>query len=183
MCLFMPLVRIIRSINWNCGSVYGVCVPKRCGKTELIKSVESDRYILLDIEAVLQISLDEEHIQKLNKLKMNLELESYNAYYYPLAKQYLDNLRKDFKNKNIIVFASDPKLLRYCRVVKVVYCSPSNKLFNKLLSENPTEDMKQLLIRSRDVMIRLSGDKLKGYSTFEQLQQLVVEKFKLKAKI
>jgi hypothetical protein len=193
-CLVVPTVTIARSLfNMNCGKLSGVVIPAGCGKTELCKSFQTNKYILLDLEAVLKLELTAEQLTKLDQFKAAGEMASYNNYYYPIAREYINSLRENFKHKNIIVFASDADLLAYCKVGKILQLAPSNKLFEqtivvdaitKAVGGAPHQDaIKDQLKAGRDSVIRAAGKSLKVYNDFGQLQDMIADKFRLKLKL
>lgn len=185
-CFIVPIVRCAYRMykRIKADGIYGVVLPKKSGKTELTKCVENDTYMLLDLESSIRLHMNREQLDKLAQLEANFEVTSYNAFYYPLAKEYIQTLRRNFKKKKIIVFHSDPALLEYCHIYNVLYLTPNNKLFKEICEKAAgNAELLKAITDSRDAVIKLAGNKLKAFGTFDILQQMVVDHYKLKPKL
>jgi hypothetical protein len=189
-CILTGLVKAVAKMKCQYSMMSGVCLPKKAGKTECVKALDSNTYMLLDLESSLRMSMTNEEISKLAVLYSNGESSSINSFYYPIAKAYVKKIRKDFPKKKLIVFSSDPCLLKYCGIKNIVYMSPSNKLFSTILTSaqpaNSTlsaEEYKRVVSSSRDEIIKLSGDGLVCYNSFDQLHAYLVSTFGLRPKL
>lgn len=183
-CILLPIVKFLSKIKCRYSSLSAVVSPRKSGRTELVKSLEDKRYILLDLDSSVKMEMTNEETQKLNQLERDNESTSYNSFYYPLCKRYLQKLKKNFKKKNIIVFSSDPELVKYLEISNVLYLSPSNKLFSTILDKYQNDNgLKKLLQQSRDNVVSHAGKKLCAYNSYEQMMSLVADKFSLKPKL
>lgn len=185
LCIIAPIVKTIVKVmkGIKCNGIYGVVLPKKCGKTELAKAFESDKYLILDLESSIKLHMTQEQLQKLQQLENNFEQTSYNSFYYPVAKEYIQNMKKNFKKKKIIVFHSDPELLEYVGITNTLYLCPNNKLFKEISEREQNQALKKAITDSHDMVIKLAGSHLKSFDTWASLLNIVSTKFNLKLKL
>ncbi len=175
------LYRACKSVK--CGNIKCIVIPTKCGKSTLIGNLTDFNFKILDLEENALLSLSQEERDKLNQMKGN---SSFNLHYYPLVKKYLDNIKENFKHNNLLIFCSDIELAKYCGITKKNIYSfvPSNRLTNEILnrvvSQNTTE--KQIFESSR-LNVLLKNINLKSYDSYDELKNLVMNKFKLKSKL
>lgn len=183
-CIISGILSLLSRIKCKWTRVSAIVAPKRSGKTELIKQLEHKDFILLDLESCIRLEMSNDELSKLSQLEKNFEETSYNAFYYPVCKRYLNKIKKDFKRKSIIVFSSDANLIQYLGISNVLYLSPSNKLFTSILEKvGNDENTKRLLQKSRDSIVSKAGTKLQAFQSYEHLMDMVVDKFGLKPKL
>lgn len=184
LCLIKPLIVIITTLykKINCSKLYGVTIPKHSGKSYLVSMCLGNDTELLDIEANVSLSLTEAEKETLKSFESSNS--SYNLQYYPLCRKYLEQVRKDFKNKNIIVFSSNYDLLVYCGVAKsnIKTYVPSNDLSNNI-RQNLNEHDKKIFDSSRIELMLKGAKKLISYHSFDDMNKDIIHKFKLSIKL
>lgn len=183
-CLLSPLVALLSKVKCRFSRVNGIVIPRKSGKTHLAKVLEKKNYIILDIENSVKLHISNDELRKLEELQNSHETQSYNNYYFPICRKFFNQLQKDFKHKSFLVLSSDPELLKYLGVKNILYLTPSNKLYNQIIQNMSLDEVgKRLLQASRDTIIQSSGKHLTAYDTFENLIQIVSNKFGLHYKI
>jgi hypothetical protein len=184
LCLIKPLVVIVTTLyqKVNCSRLYGVCIPKHSGKSYLVSMCLGDNIELLDLEANLNLHLTESEKETLKSFESSNS--SYNLHYYPLARKYLEEVRKNFKHKNIMVFSSNYDLLVYCGVSKsnIKTYVPSNDLSNNIRN-NLNDHDKKIFDSSRIELMLKGANKLISYHSFDDMNKDIIRKFKLSIKL
>jgi hypothetical protein len=185
-CGFLNFIpRVFQFIaNINCNRVIGVVLPKASGKScvarDFIKDKQTD---IIDIESVVRLTIDNETLKKLDELKGKKEMTSYNTMFYPICKNYIDNIRKNFKNKKLIVLSSDRTLLKYCGTEKTFVFVPSNEFSNKIKASLEPDVSALFEANKTDILLNAGLEKINVFNDFNELAQLLGKILKLRYKL
>lgn len=183
MCIVAPLAHILFKLfkKVKCGGpMVGICAPHYSGKSYFINSVNSKKYALLDLEANIDLHMtaDERNLLK----NLNSENSSRNLHYFPIAKRYLDEIKKNHKGKKILVFSSNYELLEYCGIKYILSYVPSNSLSDNI-KLNLDEQAKMIFDSNRVDLMLKAGKKLISYNNFDDFNKDIINKFKLQIKL
>ena len=160
----------------------GICIPRYSGKSTLCNSLDSTEYHIVDLEQLCQLQMTEAEKQTLEKMSAQ-SVKSYSLHYYPLAKKYLDELRKSHKGKKFLVVASSVELLKYCKIKTIRSYVPSNAL-TKNIQDNLTEVEARLFASSRvDIMLQSSKKALNSFNAFDDMVRDIAHVFKLQQRL
>jgi hypothetical protein len=152
----------------TCSTLIGITIPKGMGATWSASNLQDPRGLVVDLVEAVNLSLTEEQTNRLNKAKETNQQSTYDSIFYPIAKQYVLNLRKSFKNKRLVLICSDHSLLKYCGVKEMHYFVPSNNFLTAVIDQ--AEDRAKELIRKSVVNILMDkGNKAQVFANFEQL--------------
>lgn len=183
MCLISPLahllIKMVKRIKCG-GPVVGICAPHYSGKSYFINSVISKNYALLDLEANVDLHMKPEEKELLKN--MGNENSSRNLHYFPIAKKYLDEVKKNHKGKKILVFSSNYDLLEYCGIGNILSYVPSNSLSDNI-KLNLKPDEKSMFDSNRVDLMLKAGKKLISYNNFDDFNKDIINKFKLQIKL
>jgi len=156
--------------------LFVVLTSRKSGLTTQLQELDNHQDILLidAMEDVLSTQPNEE--RELLKELANNNTDAFCVKMFPLVKQYLDDCRKTYKNRPIILFTSEPALVDFLKVPKyqVACLLPSMQLYQQLLIDFQEDDLR-LLSRSRESLIKLPYAKF-FFSSFEGLHTQL-EKF------
>ena len=186
--IFYGISKLFCLINsMSCSRLKGVVIPSGFGATTQSKELEckNSNCLLIDLTSAVDLSLSNEDKEKLHKAKTSNDITSYNAIYYPIAKNWLQNLRQNFKDKRVILLASDYKLLKYIGVREITYLCPSQKFIDaqatKLnqIDANKVNQMKMAVME----IVKNKGMKSIIFSSFEDLQANLKDLLELRSKI
>lgn len=173
--------------SMNCARLKGVVIPSGFGATTQSKELEckDSECMLIDFTSAVDLSLNTEQKERLQKAKQSNDLTSYNSIYYPIAKEWLENLRKNFKNKRVTLLASDYKLLKYVGVRDITYLCPSQKFLDNHCSRIAQIDPNKISQMRASVMdvIKNKGMKSLIFSGFDDLQNILKDILELRSKI
>lgn len=167
--------------------INGLVLPSGCGKSTLCKQLQPHKkdFKLLDLESAVMLEISKEDQEKLKELKDKGEMETYNAKFQVLAKNYIKKLRSDFPKTKWILAASSIELLKYVGVPSnAIQCfAPSNEFFSKI-KENIEPIIAGISELSRQNLIVNSGNKqLNVFGDFSELFQIVCRIYDLKQKL
>lgn len=180
LCLIRPLLSGIGSLlkKATCNRVVAVVLPRHCGKSTFINSISVGDTLLLDIEENVQLEMSEAERSKLQNLSGNA---SYNLHYFPICRDYLNKVKTNHKFKKIIVLCSDLELCKYLGISAVFTFVPSNSLARTLSDAFP-EDKKARFEESR-LSLLLGTKKIFTFNGFDDLNKMIIERFKLQQKL
>lgn len=181
LCILRPVVMVAGKMfkSIKCNRIFGICVPCKAGKSLFIDSISvSDNYLLLDLERNLELTMTQEDAQRLNALKGTA---SYQIHAYPIYKRYYEEIIKNYRNKAIIVFCSDLRLMAYLGIKKTYTFIPSNTLSDAIRANLDEHDAK--LFTDSRLELLLNAKKMISYSSFDELQKALQAKFKLQVKL
>jgi hypothetical protein len=156
--------------------LFVVLSSRKSGVTTQLKMIENTANVLM-IDAMEDII----NTQRSDEREMLKELANTNSNafcvkMFPLVSKYLDECRKAYKNRPIILFTSEPELVEYLDVplTHVACLLPSMSFYQKLISDFSEEDLK-LLSETRENLIKLPYGKFM-FSSFDGLMG-VLERF------
>lgn len=183
-CLVRPLLMGLKAIfkKVDCGKIEAVVAPRFSGKSHLVSQAIGKKYKLLDLEENIKLHLTADEKQMLSSFESSNA--SYNLHYYPLVKKYLIELRKNWKHQNLLIFSSDYELLKYCGMSdsQINVFIPSNSLATAITS-NLNEHDQRLFDSSRTELMLKGSDKVVSYSSFDDMNKLIIAKWKLQNKL
>lgn len=181
-CLIRPVLSVLSKFikSIRCHQLVAIVSHHKAGKSHFINSIQSKDWLILDLEENVKMNLTENEKVHLNKFIGN---SSFNIHYYPKCREYLDDVEKNHKNKNIIVFCSDYDLVKYLKI-KTVYCfAPSNNLSEMIKNNIQDEDELKNYNENRLKVILDAGSKLITFNSFDEFSQKLISKFKLQQKL
>lgn len=185
LCLLKPFfilgAKALMKVKCPSGMV-GVCAPRHAGKSTLIHSTESTEWELVDLEELVKLSLTEQEKKTLESLN-GQNVKAYSLHYKPLAKKYLQQLKKQHKGKRFLVFASDIETLKYCGIATIHSWVPSNSLA-RTITEHLNEEEARIFSSSRiDIMLNASKKLLSSFNSFDDYVKDVANKFNLQMRL
>jgi len=180
-CVLRPIVlglsKMFKGIA--CNRIVGLAIPAKAGKSVLADNISvADNWLILDVERLIELSMTQEESDRLAKLKGT---SSYQIHAYPLYKKYYLDILKAHKNRNIIVLASDLKLLDYLGIKKTFTFVPNNKL-SDCIAKSLDEASAKLFTDTR-LELLANTNKYITYDGFDKLADLLATKFKLQTKL
>lgn len=185
-CLFGGLTSIIKLV-WNrftCNSVQGVVIPASCGKTTLVKQLQSrDNSLIVDFEEFLRLNIPKEDADRIVALQDRGETVSANLILYPIARDTLKELKKNHRFKRIIIVTSDLKLLEYMGVKSNIILAPTSDFFTIIQSRIDSQEEKALNDQSRTDILLASKNKLIPYASWDALRDIICSTLKLVPKL
>lgn len=156
--------------------LFVVLTSRKSGLTTQLQELDNHQNILLidAMEDVLSTQPNEE--RELLKELANYNTDAFCVKMFPLVKQYLNDCRRTYKHRPIILFTSEPALVEFLKVPKyqVACLLPSMQLYQRLLIDFQEDDLR-LLSQSRETLIKLPYAKF-FFSSFEGLHAQL-EKF------
>lgn len=156
--------------------LFVVLTSRKSGLTTQLQELDNHQNILLidAMEDVLSTQPVEE--RELLKELANNNSDAFCVKMFPLVKRYLEDCRKTYKNRPIILFTSEPALVDFLKVPKyqVACLLPSMQLYQRLLIDFQEDDLR-LLSKSRESLIKLPYAKF-FFSSFDGLHSQL-EKF------
>jgi len=180
-CVLRPIVLGLSKVfkNIACNRIVGLAIPAKAGKSVLADNISvADNFLILDVERLIELSMTQEESDRLAKLKGT---SSYQIHAYPLYKRYYLEILKAHKGRNIIVLASDLKLLAYLNIKKTFTFVPNNKL-SDMIVKSLDEDSAKLFTDTR-LELLANTNKYITYDGFDKLADLLATKFKLQTKL
>lgn len=180
-CFLAPLAKLIWSgiKKIKCPQDVAIVAPHYSGKSFFVNSVSSKKFALLDLEENVRLHLSKEEKELLASLNNN---SSYNLHYFPVVKKYLQQIKKDHKGKNLIIFSSNYELLEFCGIKNIMSFVPSNELSNNIKLTLDEDKKKQFDSSRVDLMLK-AGDNLISFNSFDDFGKQIINKFKLQAKL
>ncbi len=179
-CFIAPLVKMaiegIKKIK--CQGDVAICAPHNSGKSFFINNVSSKKFALLDLEENVALHLSKEEKELLGALDNN---SSKNLHYFPLCKKYLQEIKKNHKGRNLIIFSSNFELLEYCGLKKIYSFVPSNSLTENI-KLNLNEEQKKIFESSR-IDLMLKAKDITSFNSFDDFNKSLINKYKLQAKL
>lgn len=164
------------------GSMQGICIPRHSGKSTLCNSLDSTEYHIVDLEELCRLQMTDAEKQTLEKMGAQ-SVKSYSLHYFPLARKYLDELRKSHKGKKFLVVASSVELLKYCKIKNIRSYVPSNELTRRL-QDNLVDQEARLFATSRvDIMLQSSKKALNSFNAFDDMIRDVANFYKLQQRL
>ena len=161
-----------------------VVVPRRAGKTHLVRELESvDKNLLLvDLDEVVRAHLKTDEIRKLDKMIESGDESTHRLTYYGHCKKVYDDVKRRWltkKGRRIIVFCSDIELGKdLFKLESIFVCVPSHSLFEEIKSES--KDILDAVERSRIGLIsQLDKSHYTVFSSFGQLENFIRQTFDL----
>jgi hypothetical protein len=186
MILLIPkLIQLFQRYRYR--RLRGVVIPSGCGKSTLCSSFSSaDKHtILLDLEEAVRLSLDNETLIKLDKLKATNQIASYNSLFYYKCKEYVKTQRENYPKKSYVLFSSDRELLKFvgCPTQTLIVISPSNQFFERIIADYD-EVKKTVATQSRqNILLEVRKEDLLVYNSFQELDSLLSSTLKIKHNI
>lgn len=186
MVLLIPkLIQLIQKYRFR--KLRGVVLPSGCGKSTLCSSFSSvnKHTILLDLEEAVRLSLDNETLGKLDKLKETNQIASYNSLFYYKCKEYVMSQRQQYPKKSYVLFSSDRELLKFvgCPTSTMIVISPSNQFFERIVMDYD-ETKKAVATQSRQsLLLEARKEDLLVYNSFQELDNLLSSALKIKHNI
>lgn len=181
LCVIRPLLLGLSKVFKNivCARIVGLAIPAKAGKSVLSDAISThDNWLILDVERLVELSMSAEEAERLNKIKGTA---SYQIHAYPIFKKYYIELLKAHKGRNIICLVSDLRLLEYLGIKKTYTFVPDNKLADAML-KSMAEDDSKLFTDSRLDLLANTHNYI-TYRGFDDLRDLICEKFKLRTKL
>lgn len=127
------------------------------------------------------VILDEDDIintQTLDKQDLlvslrNSNTDSYLVQLFPLLKTYLDDIRRIYPKKPVIIFTSQPQLINFLGLKKQNCCVflPNTEFYKSLMSNMDTDDVSQMT-SSREQLLGESYARIMYRSYKDMLRQL-----------
>lgn len=186
MLLLVPkLIQLLQ--KYRLRKLRGVVLPSGCGKSTLCSSFSSvDKHtILLDLEEAVRLSLDNETLSKLDKLKDTNQIASYNSLFYYKCKEYVKTQREQYPKKSYVLFSSDRELLKFvgCPTSTMIVVSPSNQFFERIVADY--EDIKKTVATQsrQNILLEVRKEDLLVYNSFQELDNLLSSALKIKHNI
>lgn len=186
MVLLIPkLIQLIQKYRFR--KLRGVVLPSGCGKSTLCSSFSSvnKHTILLDLEEAVRLSLDNETLSKLDKLKDTNQIASYNSLFYYKCKEYVKTQREQYSKMSYVIFSSDRELLKFigCPTSTMIVVSPSNQFFERIVADYD-ETKKAVATQSRqNILLEVRKEDLLVYNSFQELDNLLSSALKIKHNI
>lgn len=169
--------------NW-CGKIQGVVVPKAFGSTYTASNMSVRNGLVVDLKSAVNLTIDAQTQERLDKCKSEGNETTYNSIYYPLCRHYVDKLTKeDFKNKNIVFLCDDHLLLKYVGIRKIHYFCPSQSFLNKVIENQENDNIKEMVRKSVNNILIDKGNKATIFNSFSELESFMRSIVGLVAKI
>lgn len=177
LCFIMPIIRGILSAvrHIRCGAdIYGVIVPRKSGKSMFVSQISSSKYCLIDLDENIKVILSTEEQAKIDKLNET----SRKLHLFPLCKKYVAELRKQHRDKKLIILSSSLELVEYCGIHKkdIYNFSPSATLSETIKCSLSVEEQAEFEHNKLELVLR--ADSLTTYNSFEDLGKEIMTKFK-----
>lgn len=176
--ILLGLSKIFKSVK--CNHLVAVVVPRFGGKSSFIQSVSSNNYLLLDLEENVKMMMSDNERLQLESLQGS---NSFNLHYFPLVNKYLKDIVENHPNKNILVFVSSLDLAKYCKIKTVNAFVPSSNLCDSIKAGLTGELQKLFDASKNDLLVRLKPKQLNVYNSWEQLSELLSDRFGLTSKL
>ena len=162
--------------------INGVCIPPGSGKTAVIKNLDSESTVFIDLDPEVNQEFDEDD-QK--KLISNTSL-AVSRLTYTKSKDVMQEIQDILKNtskqiRRFVFVSSDYRLLKYVNCKNIQYFLPSDNLYKKLKENSNFNDDKYKEVK--DDLIRRKKDKLQIYLSIEELLSKIADMFKADLKI
>lgn len=180
-CVLRPVLLALSKMFKGivCNRIVGLAIPAKAGKSVLSDNISThENWLILDVERLIELSMTKEEAERLSHIKGT---SSYQIHAYPMYKKYYLDILKSHKNRNIIVMASDLRLLDYLGIKKTYTFVPNNKLADAI-SKTLDEDNCKLFNDTRLDLLANTKNYI-TYEGFDKLGELLVEKFKLRTKL
>lgn len=180
LCVVRPIILGLSKVFKNivCSRIVGLAIPAKAGKTVLSDAISTNEWLILDVERLIELAMTKEESDRLVHIKGTA---SYQIHAYPIYRRYYVDLLKAHKGRNIIVMASDLKLLAYLGIKKTYTFVPDNKLADAVM-KSMDEEASKLFVDTRLELLANTRDYI-TYRGFDDLRDLVVDKFKLQTKL
>ena len=163
-----------------------LCIPRKSGKTELVRELHSvqEKCLLVDLDELVSSTADldlcdqiaqAEVSGNLNRLRYLRHIQSTN-----IIREHRENWLAISDEHKLIYLTSDVNYaLSQFSKTQVFACMPSQKLFEQVLVEVPESD-KKLARQSRQMYLtHLPRASIHDYNTFEELAMMVKKNFEL----
>ena len=160
--------------------IFAVMTARKGGLTTSLDKVEDydkERVVLVDEDKIIEAQ-DADTRELLVRLRNDNE-EMFSVKFFPICKQYLEDLKTIYKKTVFIIFTSNLKLIEYLQIKpkRRLVIVPSLRMFNtmvKTLRENEVE----LLMSSREMLQSLPQEKT-YYNTYTQLKDVLEKMVKI----
>ena len=161
-----------------------VVIPRRCGKTSLVRELESTNkdVLLVDLDECVRASIRPQEVTKLDKMVESGDESTHRLAYYGHCRDVYEDIKKRWlskKTRRLIVLCSDIELAKdLFKVESIFVCIPSHSLFENV--KKHADDIVDAVERSRISLIsQLDKSHYTVYSSFEQLQAFIRDTFGL----
>jgi hypothetical protein len=187
-CLFsfgMSMVVKLLKSRMRCSRISGIVLPSKGGASTMVERLaQSDNAIILDLNNNIEMNLSEKEMEIFKSLSR--QSPSFAVHIYPLLKRYVQNVKKNFPHKKIIVVGSNIKELQYCGIKKgdILSFIPNTEFSNIIMGALMSETDKELFQNSRLELLLGTKEKLRNvYESYDDLQKKITAKYGLSVKI
>lgn len=167
-------------------------MPEYSGKTMLCNNLEKykDNTIFMFLDSSNYIKATYSHDRSLSVIKDNISLKE--LILFPFLKEHMKKLLQHFNNHNIVIVTSSYRLIPFLNIKqdKMKVLVPDAKLWTEIkqkikdkTDEKPQDEKIEMKIETkihqiddnRDTIMKLYGDILYTYNSFDDLMSIVVK--------
>jgi hypothetical protein len=159
--------------------LYGVCLPRFAGKSDLVRRFKSKEVMFFDIDAITLASFPAEKQAEIRAFRDSGAETSYVSLVFPAARKLVSELAASFADKKIVLVSSHIDLLKFCGVMKCnrLVLKPSSHHYRTIPKPTVT-DLEAERVLS-DYASENGARINKVYESFESLHRIIMEKFKV----
>lgn len=176
----------VRSVNTIKKNV--ICLPSKSGKTSLAKSLVSNKNVLLiDLDEFIKTVNEPSLLEKVEEAKKEGNTGLYSILYSKCSDEALNFVKKELKkDKNLraIFLTSDFNWsLKRFKKDQIYVSIPSAKLHKEIVDNAPEGEKETIRNHRLEFIHQLPFESVRTYNSFQELENLVRERFDIQHKI
>lgn len=159
--------------------LYGVCLPRFSGKSDLVRRFKCKEVLFFDIDAITLASFPAEKQTEIRAFRDSGAETSYVSLVFPAARKIVSELASSFADKKIVLVSSHIDLLKFCGVMKCnrLVLKPSSHHYRTIPKPTVTDLEAERILSDYAAE---NGHRIsKVYESFEALHRIIMEKFKV----
>lgn len=166
--------RLLVNRRQRAGHVCALVIPKKCGKSRLttnLRSVEGKvKTLIVDLNEVIESKLRKEGGGNENNRMVR---------FYPEAKKYINELKRDFPKHRLLVLCDDYNLTQHLEIVDVVCYLPRLQLHQQLTARIEDEELRKECEYNYVSLLQSGCRVLRYYDDFKTLTAEVRDRYSL----
>lgn len=168
----------IDSKIWRWSHLYGVCLPRYAGKSDLVRRFKSKDVMFFDIDAITLASFTAEKQTEIRTFQNTGAETSFVSLVFPAAMKLVAELCQSFSDKKIVLVTSHVDLLKFIGVMKCnrLVLKPSSQHYRAIPKPIPELEAERII---SDYAAENGHRISKVYESFEALHRIIMEKFKV----